>query len=153
MDDAFTFDDHEQAKEAAAILVNNGFAAQAHDESSVQKYFLMSEPVGAAKVDVESAQLKDAREFVAKRAAAGDQILSHAWRCPDCGGFEVQYPQFSRKSVIPAISMDLLAAGKVVEKKCYCQECKATWAPGESKPSHERVESETHHWGDASKES
>lgn len=144
MDDAFTFDNFDQAQEAAAILVNNGFGATAHDESSVQKYFLMSQPVAAAKVDVESSQWADARKFVSQRVASGDEVLCQAWRCPDCGGFEVQYPQFSRKSVIPALSMDLLAAGKMVEKKCYCQECKATWAPGEDKPSHQRVEPESH---------
>jgi len=142
MDDAFTFDNQAQAKEAAAILINNGYAATVHDESQLQKYFHLTDPIAAAKLDVESSQLEEVTRFFRKRIANGDPVFQAAWRCPECGGFQVQYPQFSRKSVLPAISMDLLAAGKLVDRTCYCQECHATWKPEVNRAKKENSASE-----------
>lgn len=52
-------------------------------------------------------------------------------RCPDCKSTLVEFPQFSRKTVIGALP-SLAAAAGLIEQNYYCSHCHFTWAPAVS---------------------
>ncbi len=126
MDGTFIFQTQEQARNAAAALINDGFEASTHRESGWVPH---AESAGSARVEVTGNRQKEALHFVKERAERGDPVFTAAWRCPECGGFHVEYPQFPRKHLLPNLTMELLAAGRLVEKMSYCHDCHATWKP------------------------
>jgi len=132
MQTLLTYTSKDQAADATATLVNNGYPAVAHDEAGVQVMFLASSPLASMKVEVDDAHYLEARRYVRERVKQNDPVFVAAWHCPECGDSDVEYPQFSRRTVIPTLMMDLLAMGKLLERKCYCLSCHATWKPEET---------------------
>jgi len=49
-------------------------------------------------------------------------------RCPDCGSTQVEYPQFSRKTIVGALPSIAASLG-IIEKDFFCRVCNYTWAP------------------------
>jgi hypothetical protein len=60
-------------------------------------------------------------------------VLRNAVRCPECGSLRVEYPQFTRKFVLPNL-VGLLSALHLLEKEYYCEDCHCTW-PKEGTPA------------------
>jgi len=56
----------------------------------------------------------------------GGNLLRDAIHCPECGSSRVEYPQFTRKFILPNFGALLCAIG-LMEWKFYCQECQFTW--------------------------
>ena len=59
---------------------------------------------------------------------ASECPLREVIRCPDCGGTRVEYPQFSRNTIVGALPAMAAAVG-MVEPQFFCQTCHYTWAP------------------------
>jgi transposase-like protein len=49
-------------------------------------------------------------------------------RCPDCGSTQVEYPQFSRNTIVGALPAVAAAVG-MVEPEFFCRSCHYSWAP------------------------
>src|SRR4030095_9378091 len=60
-------------------------------------------------------------------------VLSQAVRCPECGSMRIEYPQFSRRTIMGALPSALAAAG-VIERDFYCEACHFTWPAEPPKP-------------------
>ena len=62
------------------------------------------------------------------------QLLADALHCPDCGSLRVEYPQFTRKFVLPNFVGFLSALG-LIRRQYYCEACHFTWPkPGTPEP-------------------
>jgi len=131
---SLSFDHADTANQAAAWLINHGIPAVVHDETALQRFWMMSDPIGSAKVAIAEDGYPEAARLIREDLARGDSLFAKAWRCPECHGFRVQYPQFPRKGLLPTLSMDLLAAGKLLKKTFYCLDCHATWDPAKQPP-------------------
>jgi hypothetical protein len=64
---------------------------------------------------------------------AADGACGQAIHCPECGSLRVEYPQYSRKSILPNLLVGFLAAIGAADKEFYCQDCHFTW-PKEGTP-------------------
>ena len=58
----------------------------------------------------------------------GLKLIDPAIRCPECGSFRVQYPEFPRNFVVPFI-FRLLAKSGIVQGSYACLTCKFEWPP------------------------
>jgi hypothetical protein len=114
----------------AEILANRlreaGYEAEVRDESGEQKWKLYNlHPKAHIRVVVGEAQIREA-EAALRQWHEADGALSAAVRCPECGSARVEYPQFSRRTIMGAFPAALAAAG-VIERDFYCEACHYTW--------------------------
>jgi hypothetical protein len=120
------FNEHTPAAALAARLLNAGIDATVHDESTQQHWQLWNlDPRAHFHVRVPTDQEARGLELLKSWIADEDGGL-HAVRCPDCGSFKIEYPQFSRKTLIGALPAALAAAG-VIDRTYYCEACHFTW--------------------------
>jgi len=127
------FDYREPAEKLAARLREAGFHAEIQDESAAQKWQLYNlHPRAQIRVVVRE---EDALETTKQALAwnATDGCLATAVRCPECGSLRVEYPQFSRRTLMGALPAALAAAG-VIERDFYCEACQFTWPEQETPP-------------------
>ena len=129
------FNELAPAEALAARLKSSGIDVAVHDESSQQQWQLWNlEPRAHLHVRVLADQEARALELVHAWTAA-DPASLHAVRCPDCGSFQVEYPQFSRKTLVGALPSALAAAG-LIERNYFCSACQFTWPadPAKAEP-------------------
>ena len=119
-----TFNEMSPAEALKRRLEGAGVPARIHDEQNLQKWFL-TEPLASVRLQVERHHYTRTRELLAEWHAA-DGVLRDAVLCPECGSAEIEYPQFTRKNILPSIGVFLSTLG-FMEKQFYCQDCHYTW--------------------------
>ena len=130
------FNERQPAEALVTRLRGSGIEADIHDESSQQKWQLWNmTPLAHLHVRVGVDHGADARRLLSEWAAEEGANLA-AVRCPECGSFSVEYPQFSRKTIVGALPAALAAAG-VIERGYYCETCHFTWPAEVPKPGPE----------------
>ncbi len=119
-----TFNDLEHANPALRQLNEAGFHASVRDESRWQTAHF-SEHLASVKVEVPEAEFDSARARLREWEPAA-HLLEQSVCCPECGSADVDYPQVTRKFIMPTVQTLLYKLG-VVEKQFYCNICQATW--------------------------
>ncbi len=104
-----------------------GIPATIHDESKVERFWFMSEPLASVHIVVPPADYLSARHQVEDWDKA-DGALRDAVRCPACNASRIEYPQITRKFVTPILLRPFMALG-LMPKEYYCQDCAYTWSP------------------------
>ena len=128
-----TFNDRDHAQPVARRLAESGFHPRIHDETNWQIAH-MAERLASVKVEVEEQEHEAAKQKL-KELDATEHLLDQAVCCPECGSSDVEYPQVTRKFILPSLHT-LLFKLHLDEKMFYCQTCHATW------PVREKVELE-----------
>ena len=121
-----SFNQPAAADTLAHRLRDAGFHAEVRDESGEQKWQLFNlHPRGQFRVIVPEEEADRAQAQL--RAWDGtDDVLATALRCPDCSSTRIEFPQFSRRTIVGALPAALAAAG-VIEQDYYCEACQYTW--------------------------
>ena len=120
------FNELPPAEALVARLRQSEIESFIHDESNQQKWQLWNlKPHAHLHVRVGVDQEANARNLLNEWAAEDGSNLG-AVRCPDCGSFTVEYPQFSRKTLLGALPAALAPAG-LIERAYYCEACHLTW--------------------------
>ncbi len=122
-----TFERLEHAQALQECLEKAGFEARTQDERKLQRYWFFSPQHCGVHVRVPTESLELAREFLATESAAV-RIMEEAIRCPSCHSSRVQYPQMTRKFILPTVVAHLLVLLRVMGRECYCEDCHYTWA-------------------------
>lgn len=126
-----SFEDSDPAKALAQRLCEEDFGATTDNDSGEQFLrFLNPHPHAQWHVLVPPEKFNEALKRL-KELDATEQILRLAIRCPDCGSTEIEYPQFSRNTIVGAIFPAAAAAVGLIERQFYCTACHFTWAPME----------------------
>lgn len=120
------FNSRTSAEPLQKRLVEAGVGAEIHDELRLEKFWFVSRPETGIRIEVPADQYERAYELLIQWDKQ-EGALREGIRCPECGSLRVEYPQFTRKFLIPNLAMGLLAALHAVEKEYYCQECHFTW--------------------------
>ena len=123
-----SFDEFEFAERLAARLAAEGFQATAQSDAAEQFWkFYNLHPRAHCHVRVPKDDI-DAALNRLKELDASEGVLKSAIRCPDCGSTRVEYPQFSRSTIIGAMPSIAAAVG-LIDRNFYCSACHFTWAP------------------------
>ncbi len=126
-----TFNDRDHAEPVLKRLNDAGLHPSVRDESNWQRAHL-SDRLASVKIEVPEGELVAARERL-RDCTPGE--LEQSVCCPECGSPDVDYPQVTRKFVLPTLHIVLFKLG-IVEKEFYCNTCQATW------PLRDKVEPE-----------
>ena len=119
-----TFNDRDHAQPVVNRLQQAGFHAQLHDETNWQKHRL-AEKLASVKVQVEESEYETAKRQL-KEWDATEHFLDQAICCPECGSPDVDYPQVTRKFIMPSLHALFYRLG-LEEKLFYCSTCQHTW--------------------------
>lgn len=125
------FDYLEPAERLAARLREAGFETEVQDESAAQKWQLYNlHPRLQFRVMTREENAVAVTKLI-NAWDAEDGALALAARCPECSSLRIEYPQFSRRTLMGALPAALAAAG-VIERDFYCEACQFTWPEAES---------------------
>ena len=128
------FEESEPAETLAHRLCDEGFGAITNNDAAEQLLrFCNPHPHGQWHVLIPPEKIDDALTRL-KELDATEQILRLAIRCPDCGSTQVEYPQFSRNTILGALPVAAAAAVGLIERQFYCTACHFTWSPTEVVP-------------------
>jgi predicted Zn-ribbon and HTH transcriptional regulator len=139
-----TFNQTTDAQPLVARLWESGIRAEIHDESKLERLWLVRKPLAGVRIEVHPDDFDKAARLV-REWDATQHVLHNAVRCPECGSSRVEYPQFTRKFVTPNL-VGLLSAMGLVEKEFYCQDCHNTWPPEGMKPPRVRKHMAPHYF-------
>lgn len=120
-----TFDRLEDAKLLKNCLEKAGLQSVIHDESKLQRFWFMAEPVASIKVQVDSSEFESAKHLLPECDKAC-HALQNAVLCPQCGSSRIEYPQYTRKFITPILVEFFISLG-LFPKEYYCQDCQYTW--------------------------
>lgn len=120
------FGNRTQAEPAQQRLVQAGFDAEIAGEVTLQKLWFVSRRSAGVTLEVAVAQFEAAERKLLDWDAV-DGSLREAIRCPQCKSLRVEYPQFTRRSLLTNLVMGLAAGIGLVEKDYYCEDCHYTW--------------------------
>jgi hypothetical protein len=120
------FKDWTAAKPIHERLLQAGIAAELHDEIWLARLWFVSKLSAGIRVEVPSRLSKRAVQLVLTWDAA-EGALRDAIHCPECNSLRVDYPQFTRKSLVTNVALGLIAALGLVDKEYYCEDCHHTW--------------------------
>lgn len=123
-----TFNEREPADQIAALLKGAGIDAEVYDESHEQKWKLFNlHPRAHMRVRVHSTE-EERAHAVLTEAQRTEPALAQAVKCPECGSSRIEFPQFSRRTLMGALPAALAATG-VIAQEYYCEACHFTWPP------------------------
>lgn len=134
-----TFNELEPAQVLQSRLVSAGILAEIHDKSNVGRLWFTPKNLAAYRLDVASLDYARALKMLHDWHAA-DGALGAAIHCPECGSSRVEYPQMTRKFILPNF-VAFLSVFHIVEKMYYCEDCHCTWFPEGHKPARTRPHS------------
>ncbi|HEY2574149.1 MAG TPA: hypothetical protein VGH65_08770 [Verrucomicrobiaceae bacterium] len=121
-----TFNEREPADQIAVRLREAGIKAEVYDESHEQKWKLFNlHPRAHMRVRVHSAEESQANALLDQWHNT-EPALAQAIKCPECGSSRIEFPHFSRRTIMGALPAALAATG-VIAQEFYCESCHFTW--------------------------
>ncbi len=124
--DVAAFDRVETAKAVRALLEEEGIHARIHDERRLQRFWFLVTPHAGVQVEVPERDIaKVGRYFESSEGTRA--LLAEAIRCPACHSRRVQFPQMTRKFVLPTLVAQVLTLFGLLKHNYYCEDCHYTW--------------------------
>ena len=121
-----TFNHRAPAEELRAQFSRAGINASLHDESKLERFWFMSEPLAAIHVEVPEADYLRARRLLSQLETA-TELMKPAVRCPECQSSRIEFPQITRKFFTPALCQMVLTTLRITPRQYYCLDCHFTW--------------------------
>jgi hypothetical protein len=125
-----TFNVPAHAEPLRKRLEQEGIPALVHDDSKLERMWFVSKPLAGVRVDVPERDFERTLKLF-KSWGANEEALRDAVRCPECASSRIEYPQFTRKFLLPNL-VGLFSAIGLVQKEYYCQDCHYTWPSKEN---------------------
>ncbi len=125
-------------------LADKGIEAGLQDETADQALrFFTATAHAQFRVMVPPDQVPKALEELARLAPLPPERshecpVAQIIRCPDCSSTLVEYPQFSRNTIVGALPAMAASVG-LVEQDFFCRNCNYTWEPGDRRNSREEL--------------
>lgn len=120
------FEKKSDADELHAHLARNGVEALVYDERNLQSWWFLSRPRIGVRVQVPSEDFYEVAEKVNGDPEA-KRILRKAVHCPSCESLKVEYPQMTRRFILPTLIAHLLVLLGIMKHSYYCEDCHYTW--------------------------
>jgi len=122
--DVAVFDQRDAGQTLELFLQNNGFEARTSDDKLFRYFLFLRPPQVTYRVQVKKNRFDDAVKLL---EANPPPVLAQAIHCPSCGSLHVNYPQMTRRFVLPTILLHLGIIFRVVDHQCYCEHCHQMW--------------------------
>lgn len=136
------FDNQGAAKALQSFLEKEGFESRLYDERTLQRYWFLTPPRGGSQVQVRKESFETAKQTLDTKREA-NALLQKAIRCPSCQSLRVQYPQMTRKFMLPTLVAQVGVFFGVMQRECYCEDCHHTWVKSSRAASRTPVHEKT----------
>jgi|SRR5579859_30645 len=108
-------------------LKNKGFETRTYIDKLLQSFLFLCPPHATVRVQVRGNDFKNVAYFLDHEPATSI-ILKRAIRCPSCGSLRVQYPQMTRRFLLPTLLLHLGIIFRVIVHQAYCENCHWLWS-------------------------
>jgi hypothetical protein len=108
-------------------LKNKGFETRTYNDKLLQLFLFLCPPHNTIRVQVRGKDFKNAAYFLDHEPATS-ALLQKAIRCPSCGSLRVQYPQMTRKFLLPTLLLHLGIIFRAIAHQAYCESCHWLWS-------------------------
>ena len=126
--DVAVFESKDTGKSFETFLRDNGFESRTSDDKWFRYFLFLRPPRVVYHVQVRKNHFSEATELLETNRPA---VLSEAMHCPSCDSLRVNYPQMTRRFLLPTVLLHLGIIFRVVEHECYCEHCHHMWTlPG-----------------------
>jgi len=122
--DVAVFENVDDGKMLDSFFKGNGLEARTCDDKVFRCFLFLRPPRVTYRVQVRENQFKVAAELLEANVPA---ILEKAVHCPSCGSLRVNYPQMTRKFILPTVILHLGIIFRVIDHECYCESCHYIW--------------------------
>ncbi|MDB6112453.1 MAG: hypothetical protein JWR69_4203 [Pedosphaera sp.] len=120
-----TFNHKPEAEALKSMLLSKGVTAEVQDETNLQKYWFWATTKAGIHVQVTKEYLANTQELLSQPEAT--HLLQKAIRCPSCNSLQVQYPDLTRKNILPTLLAQLFVLLRFTQHKYYCESCHFSW--------------------------
>lgn len=122
--DVAVFDRLDAGKSLENFLRERGLEARTYDDKLFRYFLFLRPPHVTYHVQVRTNQFAEAAKSLEANPPA---VLSMALHCPACGSLRINYPQMTRRFILPTILLHLGIIFRIVEHECYCEHCHHMW--------------------------
>lgn len=114
------------AEELHSHLTAKGLETQVYDERKLQNWWFLSRPRIGVHVQVPSKDFYEVTDRIEADPKA-KRILEKAVHCPSCHSLQVEYPQMTRRFLLPTVIAHFLVLLGVMKHYYYCEDCHYMW--------------------------
>jgi hypothetical protein len=122
--DVAVFKNAADAKRLETFLTGLKFESRTYDDKLFRYFLFLRPPLVTYRVQVNGNAFRAASELLNQNMPA---VCERALHCPSCGSLQVNYPQMTRKFILPTVMLHLGIIFHVIEHQCYCEHCHAMW--------------------------
>jgi hypothetical protein len=122
--DVAVFEDVTDGRVLESLLRNLGYEVRTYDDKLFRYFLFLRPPRVTWRVQVRQGDFAGAAKSLQARPPA---VLDEAIHCPACGSLRVNYPQMTRKFILPTILLHLGIIFRVIGHECYCENCHEMW--------------------------
>jgi hypothetical protein len=108
------------------FLKKMGFEVRIYNDSILRGFLFLRPPRATFRVQVRQDIFKSAMDVLGTGPGVST-ILQQAVLCPACGSLRVEYPQVTRKFILPTLLLHLGIIFRLIEHECYCEDCHCSW--------------------------
>jgi hypothetical protein len=125
--DVAVFENLTDGQALTTQLQDQGFEARAYDDKAFRYFLFLRPPQITYRVQVRRDDAPAAAEFLAAKKPV---VLARAIHCPDCGSLRINYPQMTRRFILPTVLLHLGIIFRIIHHEAYCEACHFTWELG-----------------------
>jgi hypothetical protein len=118
------FERLEDGKTLVELLQQRKFEARAYDDKLLRYFLFLRPPRITYRVQVRESEFKIVANILEKEQPA---ILQEAYHCPSCGSLRINYPQMTRKFLLPTLHLHLGIIFRIIDHEAYCEHCHHMW--------------------------
>jgi hypothetical protein len=129
------FEDIRDGRNFETLLQDLGIQARTYNDKWLQLVLFLCPPRAAYRVQVRQGHFEGAMRMIKD---VHPPVLGKAMHCPAYGSLHVNYPQMTRKFLLPTILLHLAIIFRIIDHECYCESCHITWnlSPKASRKNH-----------------
>jgi hypothetical protein len=122
--DVALFETLNDGRALEVFLADKGMAARTYDDKWFRYFLFLRPPRLTWRVQVRKNHFEGVTELLRSKAPS---LLEKAVHCPACGSLRVNYPQMTRKFIVPTILLHLGIIFRFIDHECYCETCHEMW--------------------------
>jgi hypothetical protein len=122
--DVAVFEKLEAGKALEVFLKDKGLEARTYDDKLFRYFLFLRAPHVTYRVQVRGKYFDGVTELLRSKAP---EVLDQALHCPACGSLRLNYPQMTRRFILPTFLLHLGIIFRVIEHECYCEHCHEMW--------------------------
>ena len=122
--DMAVFESLDAGRGLETYLRDNGCDTRINDDKFFRYFLFLRPPQITYRVQVRQNHFANAISLLASRPPA---MLAKAIHCPSCDSLRINYPQMTRRFILPTILLHLGIIFRVIEHECYCETCHHMW--------------------------